>query len=86
MERKLEGAMKQMKILNLDFGRECEDRKPLLKEAISKIKDKIVGTNREEFDRIMKRTRVDILGKGTSLVDTEVAYVLTHLADSLGCF
>jgi hypothetical protein len=56
MERKLEGALKQMKILNLDFGRECADRKTLVKEAISKIKDKNVGTDREEFDRIMRGT------------------------------
>jgi hypothetical protein len=85
MERKLEGAMKQMKILNLDFGRECADRKTLGKEAISKIKDKIVGTDRKKFDRIMKGTRVDILGKGTNLVDTKVACAVTHLADSLVC-
>jgi hypothetical protein len=26
MERKLEGAIEQMKILNLDFGRVCVDR------------------------------------------------------------
>jgi hypothetical protein len=33
--------MEQMKILNLDFGRECADRKTLVKEAISRIKEKI---------------------------------------------
>jgi hypothetical protein len=27
MERKMKEAMEQMKILNLDFGRECSDRK-----------------------------------------------------------
>jgi hypothetical protein len=27
MEKKLEGAMEQVKILNIDLGKECADRK-----------------------------------------------------------
>jgi hypothetical protein len=77
MERKLEGAMDQMKILNLDFGRECVDRKTLVKEAISKIKDKLVDTDREEFDRIMEGSRVVILGKSSSLKETEKGRIHT---------
>ncbi len=42
MERKLEGAMEQMKILNLDCRRVFKDRKTLFKEVmISKIKKKV---------------------------------------------
>ncbi len=37
MEKKLEGAMEQLKIVNLDFGRECVDKRTLVKEAISRI-------------------------------------------------
>jgi hypothetical protein len=59
-----------MKILNLDFRRECEDRKMLVKIAISKVKDKCVGTDREEVGRIMRGARVDILGKCTSPKET----------------
>jgi hypothetical protein len=70
MEKKLEGAMEQMKILNLDFRRECEGRKMLVKIAISKVKDKCVGTDREEVGRIMRGARVDILGKCTSPKET----------------
>ncbi len=40
MEQKLEGAMEQVKILNLDFGEECADRKTLIKEAVRRIKGK----------------------------------------------
>jgi hypothetical protein len=34
MERKVEAAMEQMKILDLDFGGECTERKQLVKEAV----------------------------------------------------
>jgi hypothetical protein len=70
MEKKLEGAMEQVKILNLDFGKECADRRTLVKEAISRIKEKATEKDKEEFDRIMKGARVDILGKSTSRKDT----------------
>jgi hypothetical protein len=70
MEEKLEGAMEQMKILNLDFGRQCTDRRTLVKEAIGKIREKIVGSDKEDFDRIMKGTRVGILGKETTIKET----------------
>jgi hypothetical protein len=46
MERKLEGAMEQIKILNMDFGRECEDRKTLAREAIGKIKERAAGNDK----------------------------------------
>ncbi len=77
MERKLEGAMEQMKILNLDFGRQCTDKRTLVKDAISKIKEKLVDSKKEEFDRIMKGTRVDILGKGTGDKETEKGSIYT---------
>jgi hypothetical protein len=54
----------------LDFGRECEDRKMLVKVAISKIKENVLDRDREEVDRIMRGARVDILGKGTSSKET----------------
>jgi hypothetical protein len=60
MERKLEGAMEQMKILNLEFGSVCVDRKKLVREVISQIKE-IIGNDRLEFDRIMKGTTVVLI-------------------------
>ncbi len=70
MEKKLEGAMEQVKVLNLDFGKECTDRRTLVKEAISQIKEKATGNDKEELDRIMKRARVDILGRSMSRKET----------------
>jgi hypothetical protein len=79
MEKKLEGALKQMKILNLDFGKECADRKTLVKEAISRKKEKVTENDKEECDRIMKGVRISILGKCTSMKDTEKGRIHTVL-------
>jgi signal transduction histidine kinase len=67
MERKVEAAMEEMKILNMDFGRECSDRKKLVEEAIGKLRDQVGRQDKMEFERIMKGTRVSILGKGTGI-------------------
>jgi hypothetical protein len=77
MEKKLEGAMEQVKILNLDFERECADRKTLVKEAISRIKEKVTGNDKEECDMVMRGVRVDILGKCTSMKETEKGKIHT---------
>jgi hypothetical protein len=42
----------------------------LVKAAISKIKENVVNTDREEFERIMRGARVEILGKCTSPKET----------------
>ncbi len=47
------------------------DRRTLVKEAISKMKARMVDSDRNDFDRMIKGTRVDILGRGTSVKETE---------------
>jgi hypothetical protein len=67
MEKELEDAMEQVKILNLDFGKECSDQKALVKDAVGRIWEKVVESDREEFGKIMKGARIDILGKRTGM-------------------
>ncbi len=62
--------MEQNKILKVDFERVCKDKKVLVREAISKIKEKVAGNDREEWDKSMKEIRV-ILGKGLSTKEME---------------
>jgi hypothetical protein len=66
MERILEGAMEQVKILNLDFGKECVDRTMMVKEAVSLLRKKVTDGDKEELGKILKGARIDILGKRTS--------------------
>jgi hypothetical protein len=76
MEKKLEGAMEQVKILNLDFGKECVDGKTLVREAASRIKEKVVESDKEDFEKIMRGARIDILGK--SMIMKEVGTGKIH--------
>ncbi len=57
----------QVKILNIDFEKEYADRKTLVKESVSRIKEKVTENDKDEFEKIMKGARVDILGKRTSM-------------------
>ena len=77
MERKMEAAMEQIKILNLDFGRECSDRKTLVEEAIGMMKEKVGTQDREEFGRIMRGTSVSVLGSGTCIKEVEKGMIHT---------
>jgi hypothetical protein len=77
MEKKLEGAMEQIKVLYLDFGKVCADRRTLVKEVISRIKEKATGNDKEELDRIMKGVRVEILGRSTSRKETVKGMIYT---------
>jgi hypothetical protein len=77
MEKKLEGAMEQVKILNLDFGKECVDRKTLVREAVSRIKEKVTKNDIAKFEKIMKGARIDILGKSTVVKESEKGVIHT---------
>jgi DNA repair exonuclease SbcCD ATPase subunit len=66
MEKKLEGAMEQVKILNVDMGKECNDRKTMVKEAVSRIKEKVTKNDKQEFEEIMRGATVEVLGRSTT--------------------
>jgi hypothetical protein len=77
MGRKVEGAMEQMKILNIDFGRACENTRELAKEAVDRIQGKVRLEDRKEWEYIMKKTKVYILGKGTKSTEREGGRIFT---------
>ncbi len=86
MEKKLEGAMEQVKILNLDSGKEFAARKTLAKEAVSVLKEKLTENNKEEFEKIMKGARIDMLGE--SMIMKEIGKGRIHIVPILitcGC-
>jgi hypothetical protein len=66
MEKRLEVAMEQVKILNVDLGKECTDRKTLVKDAVDRIKEKVTKRDEQEFAEIMRGATVEVLGKSTT--------------------
>jgi hypothetical protein len=77
MEKKVEEAMEQIKILDLEFGGECKEKKNLKEEAVKIIKEKVRMQDRKECDRILKGTRVYLLGKSLSQKQTEKGKIYT---------
>ncbi len=65
MERKVFEAMGQLKILNLRFRKESEEKGELLKEAEAIIRGKVKEEDKKECEWILRRSKVYILGKGT---------------------
>jgi hypothetical protein len=58
--------MEQVKILNVDLGKECTDRKTLVREAVGRIKEMVKKSDEQEFSEIMRGATVDVLGKCTT--------------------
>jgi hypothetical protein len=76
MEKKVEAVMEQTKILDLAFGRERSDRKQLVENAARIIKEKI-GMRKGECDRILKGSKILIMGKSTSKKETKGGLIHT---------
>jgi hypothetical protein len=65
MEAKVRGAMCNLKIQDFDFGCDMQDRMSMVKRVARDLREDIHPDNRRQFDRILKRTRIQILGRKT---------------------
>jgi hypothetical protein len=66
MEDKVRHANSCLKLLDIDFGKATEDRMWMVRSVIGWIRDDINNQDLGVYDRIMKKTRVQILGRGTT--------------------
>jgi hypothetical protein len=75
-----------VKILNVDFGKECTDRKTLVKEAVSRIKESVAKNDMQEFGEIMRVATVEVLGRSTTMKETGKGSIYTvPILISCGC-
>jgi hypothetical protein len=65
MEEKVKAASCSLKLLDMDFGEATEDRVKMVRKVITGLKEHVFPDDRRVYDRVMKRTRVVILGKRT---------------------
>ncbi len=65
MEEKVKSASCCLKILDMDLGEIMEDRARMVRTVIAGLKGDIYPDDRRSYERIMRRTRVIILGKKT---------------------
>ncbi len=66
MERKVEDAQSSLKLMNIDIGRQTEDRREIVRSTIDEVRRYVREDDLRYFDRVIKKTRIVILGKGTS--------------------
>lgn len=65
MGRKMEMAQTQVKLLDVDFGKEITDGKELGKAAREAVAAKIRSDEKEKYDRLVKQAVVQVLAKQT---------------------
>jgi hypothetical protein len=69
MEEKIRVASCSLKLLDFDFGEVSEDRARMVKTEIGKLREDIFPEEKQGYDRIMRRTRIVILGRKTTAVN-----------------
>jgi hypothetical protein len=65
MERKVRDAMCNLKLLDFDFGGEMQDRVSMVRKVARNLREDVHPDSRAHFDRILRRTRIQILGRRT---------------------
>jgi hypothetical protein len=66
MEEKVRIACCNLKVMDIDFGEVTDDRKWMVKTAMSTLRADVYPEDRQMHERIMRRTRVVIMGRRTS--------------------
>jgi hypothetical protein len=66
MEEKLRVASCSLKILDFDFGESTDDRGWMVRTVLNYLKSDVHPEDKNVFDRIIRKTRIVILGRKTS--------------------
>ena len=66
MERKVGEAHCSLKLLDVDIGRVTEDRREIVKGTIEETRRYVKEGDLRLFDSVMRRTRIVVMGKGTT--------------------
>ena len=68
---KLRQADRQLKYLDIDFGRVTNSRREIVERTISFMKEDVSLTERKRLDIVLRRTKFIILGKETKMKEVE---------------
>jgi hypothetical protein len=66
MEDKVRQASCNLKILDIDFGESSEDRGWMVRTALSYMRGDVYPEDRGTFERIIRRTRIVVMGRKTT--------------------
>jgi hypothetical protein len=65
MEKKVEGSMRTLKLTDIDFGEITQDRTRMVRIVTNRLRNDVHPEDKPHMDRILRRTRIQILGRGT---------------------
>jgi hypothetical protein len=65
LEAKIRQANKQIKLLDINFGKLTNNRKEIIDRTLEYMREDVVLGERKRYDILIKRTRIIILGKET---------------------
>jgi hypothetical protein len=77
MERKLEMANRQMKVMDIDYGKVITERREIVDKTLEYMRDAVNLRERKRFDILIKRTRIVVLGKETKAITVEGSRIYT---------
>jgi hypothetical protein len=63
LEGKIRQANKQIKLLDINFGKETNNRKEIIDRTLEYMRENVVLGDRKRYDILIRRTRIIILGK-----------------------
>jgi hypothetical protein len=67
MEKKVRGATCQLKYLDINYGYATDDKRELVRQTVSMLRADVAPEDRGTYDRVMRRTRIVLLGKKTEV-------------------
>ena len=74
---KLRQADRQLKYLDIDFGRATNSRREIVERTISFMKEDVSLSERKRLDIVLRRTKFIILGKETKMREVEDQRIYT---------
>jgi hypothetical protein len=77
MEKKLEMANRQMKVMDIDYGKVITERREIVDKTLEYMRDAVNLRERKRFDILIKRTRIVVLGKETKAITVDGSKIYT---------
>ena len=71
MKDKIKLSNRQLKFVDIDFGRQTNNRKEIVDKTISYMREDVNLSDRKRLDILLRRTKFLILGKGTVVREVE---------------
>ena len=65
-EHKVEESMMALKLMEVDVGRATSDRREIVRKTLDEVRHYVPEEDLKTYDRVIRRTRVIILGKTTA--------------------